>query len=116
MSTDVNFPMQDLDISPYLSEDLFPSPSCDIPSRKYLYDLTGVAHHSGSLNGGHYIAHVDTRDAHSSSQNWVCFNDSRVSPTSSAAIGGPSAYILFYRLKSTQPSSSSAADTMNNHL
>jgi ubiquitin C-terminal hydrolase len=106
MSTDVDFPMTGLDITPFVSAEL-QSEHSDVSSRPPLYDLAGVAHHSGSMNGGHYIAHVDTKGhcsggeatgpAETSGQNWVCFNDARVSPTSSAGIGGPSAYILFYR-------------------
>lgn len=111
MSTDVDFPTTGLDISPFVSAEL-QSEHSDRSSLPPLYDLAGVAHHSGSMNGGHYIAHVDTKDhsasergvgdaeggpAEESAQHWVCFNDARVSPTSSAGIGGPSAYILFYR-------------------
>jgi ubiquitin C-terminal hydrolase len=104
MFTDVNFPMSNLDLSPYLSPELAGAQGGgSTPGLSYLYDLVAVTHHSGTLNGGHYIAHVDTTDSvsasDSNSQNWTCFNDSKVTPTSSASIGGPSAYILFYRLK-----------------
>ena len=62
-----------------------------------------MTNHSGSLNGGHYLAHVDTKNLtypiNEANQSWLCFNDSRVSVASSTAIGGPSAYILFYKLK-----------------
>jgi ubiquitin C-terminal hydrolase len=95
--------MLNLDLSPYLTTEL----TRQISSSSYLYDLVAVAHHSGTLNGGHYIAHVDTTDistANSDScQNWMCFNDSRVTPAPSSSICGPSAYILFYRLKTCPP-------------
>jgi ubiquitin C-terminal hydrolase len=100
MVTDVDFPMLNLDLSPYLTTELARQDS----SSSYLYDLVAVAHHSGTLNGGHYIAHVDTADlsvatSDTRPQNWMCYNDSRVTPASASSICGPSAYILFYRLK-----------------
>lgn len=99
MSTEVDFPTANLDMSPYLTPELAEKQNS---SSSYLYDLTAVAHHSGTLHGGHYVAHVDTTNVFSSEKrppNWMCFNDSRVTPTSTATIGGSSAYILFYRLK-----------------
>ena len=138
-----------------------------------IYDLISVSNHCGTLNGGHYIAHVDTtstsnthickeqnhteeqvqqqqqqlkerqnvdEEANHQSFNsndtncltdedclttdpnskvvqsqpsncegqcnnikitprWMCFNDEHVSPASSTNIVGPSAYVLFYRLR-----------------
>lgn len=119
-----------------------------------MYDLVGVSNHCGTLNGGHYIAHVDTNagarsyyeqhkqstqghSSHSSNNGnpgnnaqfdnygsqekdddsddrlrdhigegpgtddsrWMCFNDERVSTASTANVVGPSAYVLFYRLR-----------------
>ena len=108
MSTDVDFPTNGLDISPFLSPEVRSEYSLD-KRRPQLYDLIGVAHHSGSMSGGHYIAHVDTQDysdrsqrlTDNSCQNWVCFNDARVTKMSPSSIGGPSAYILFYRQRNT---------------
>lgn len=104
MFTEVDFPMLNLDLSPYLTTELTRQDS----GSSYLYDLAAVAHHSGTLNGGHYIAHVDIADLSAttnsdSCQNWMCFNDSRVTPAPSSSLCGPSAYILFYRLKSCSP-------------
>lgn len=66
-------------------------------SNQVLYDLAGISHHSGSMQGGHYIAHVNTKTH--GDQRWMCFNDTRVSHISSNCIGGPSAYVLFYTLR-----------------
>lgn len=100
--TDVIFPVEDLNLTPYLSPDR-DTEHCSIlkdHKKQCTYDLIGVAHHSGSLHGGHYVAHCDTNGGHKGkSPSWMCFNDARVSPTSSSAIMGPSAYVLFYRLK-----------------
>ena len=67
-----------------------------------IYDLVGVSNHHGTLNGGHYIAHVDTTfggTQGSDTPRWVCFNDSRVSNANSNNIVGPTAYVLFYKLR-----------------
>ena len=106
-----------------------------------VYDLVGVSNHCGTLNGGHYIAHIDTNatattqgsnrgksrrksqrqrnqevdadalpdpDADADRDDdtepaaeprWVCFNDEHVSLTSSSSVVGPSAYVLFFRLR-----------------
>lgn len=70
-----------------------------------IYDLIGVSNHHGTLNGGHYIAHVDTTYAGSKGQSprWMCFNDSRVSLANANSISGPTAYVLFYKLREDQP-------------
>jgi hypothetical protein len=66
-----------------------------------LYDLIGVSNHHGSLNGGHYIAHVDTNYGRKSEKGprWMCFNDARVSNANTTSLAGPTAYVLFYRLR-----------------
>jgi ubiquitin C-terminal hydrolase len=71
-----------------------------------VYDLIGVSNHHGSLHSGHYIAHVDiTGGRVDQTPKWVCFNDARVSIASASSISGPTAYVLFYKLKEQQPSS-----------
>lgn len=86
-----------------------------------VYDLTGVVHHSGGINGGHYVAHVadgqvdeemttgnlpsalsgkgKAATGTADDRSWVCFNDAHVSPISPKHITGPSAYMLFYKLR-----------------
>jgi ubiquitin C-terminal hydrolase len=105
LCTEVTFPVHDLDIRPFVSSDkleceLLDSELCS--KNNYLYDLAAVAHHSGSMNSGHYIAHVDTNSGNiNTAPNWVCFNDSSVSVTTASSVNGPSAYVLFYRKKSS---------------
>jgi ubiquitin C-terminal hydrolase len=107
MNTDVKFPAAGLDLKSYLSTDSVElsklcsqgGDTCPPP----VYDLAGVANHSGGMNGGHYIAHVDgsddpaTKRDLSSDKDWLCFNDNRVSQSSISSAGGSSAYMLFYR-------------------
>jgi hypothetical protein len=66
-----------------------------------IYDLIGVSNHHGTLNGGHYVAHVDTDYGRSQGQSprWMCFNDARVSLAQAVHIAGPTAYVLFYKLR-----------------
>ena len=68
------------------------------------YDIVGVTNHSGSIHSGHYIAHVEIKNAIEKSiegkSKWMCFNDERVSkPKKEEAITGSSAYVLFYQLR-----------------
>lgn len=69
-----------------------------------IYDLVGVSNHHGSLNGGHYVAHVDTSygKEKGKEQRWMCFNDARVSNAQPSSIAGPTAYVLFYKLRETE--------------
>jgi ubiquitin C-terminal hydrolase len=160
--TDVGFPLADLDMSPYTSADKVAATSATSRAlscmkidldQKPIYDLVGVSHHIGGMQGGHYAAHVNTgagesrgggasglvsgrsrRSCHSTHsggpsgglgsgresettisdqtslasgesghtearQRWICFNDARVTQVSPANLLGPSAYVLFYRLK-----------------
>ena len=123
LSTDVSFPLAGLDMSSYMSADrkrlLEESSEEEILHRKSVpvYDLIGVSHHSGSMNGGHYVAHVDTSCGlgGASSARWMCFNDSRVSSASASNLGGPSAYVLFYRRRETVSSESSSEPVTVNH-
>jgi uncharacterized UBP type Zn finger protein len=76
-----------------------------------VYDLISVSNHHGTLHGGHYIAHVDTNVTKcpsssfkgnsnaGNSSRWICFNDARVSYANSSSIVGPTAYVLFYKLR-----------------
>lgn len=82
-----------------------------------IYDLLGVSNHHGSLNGGHYIAHVDTNNGYSTTnrgqQRWVCFNDARVSNANAASIAGPTAYVLFYRLRESSAGGSGGSEGLS---
>ena len=105
LSTDVNFPLHGLDLTPYLSLDR-PSGGCDhVHSGQPVYDLVSVSNHSGTMHGGHYVAHVNTAsgrgDPSDDNSRWVCFNDSRVSTVQVSNISGPSAYVLFYQQRAT---------------
>lgn len=81
----VSFPINDLDLSKYVS---------GYKPTSYKYDLYAVCNHSGGVNGGHYTAFVKN-----ASKQWIHFNDQSVTPISEATIVTPMAYCLFYRKK-----------------
>lgn len=99
--TDVNFPVLGLNVEPYLSRDRVSSNDSSDNINKnvqFIYDLVGVSNHSGNMNSGHYVAHVNTNMCVNDQEpRWVCFNDARVSLAHPSNIAGPSAYVLFYR-------------------
>ena len=61
--------------------------------RASTYKLYGISHHSGSLNGGHYIGEVKNLDT----GDWYNCNDSHCSKLKGGADNqSASAYVLFY--------------------
>lgn len=106
LSTDVNFPLFGLDLTPYVSLDRPSGGGDHLHTGPPVYDLVSVSNHSGTMHGGHYVAHVNTGSGRGDpssddSSRWVCFNDSRVSTVQVSNISGPSAYVLFYQLRAT---------------
>ncbi|MCF7799855.1 pentapeptide repeat-containing protein [Candidatus Babeliales bacterium] len=69
VDTNIKFPLQDLDVTNYLTED-----AKNLMGEKlYRYDLVGFIAHNGILSSGHYFAYVKHGD------EWTCVNDERVS-------------------------------------
>ncbi|XP_076023983.1 ubiquitin carboxyl-terminal hydrolase 2a isoform X2 [Genypterus blacodes] len=87
LSTFVNFPIKDLDLREFASEN----------SINAVYNLYAVSNHSGTTMGGHYTAYC----CNPSSGEWFTFNDSRVMPMSSSQVRSSDAYVLFYQLASS---------------
>ena len=79
----IDFPLENLDLSTYVQ---------GYNPRQYVYDLFGVCNHIGGVMGGHYTAF-----AKNSKNEWIHYNDSKVTPTNT--IITPMAYCLFYRKK-----------------
>jgi ubiquitin C-terminal hydrolase len=93
LTTDVVFPLKGLDLTPYLSG----STPINSSNPRPLYDLTGIAHHSGTMHGGHYVATCGV--GQEGALKWVNFNDSKTTSVSVNNLSGPSAYVLFYKLQ-----------------
>ncbi|XP_068172910.1 ubiquitin carboxyl-terminal hydrolase 2-like isoform X2 [Antennarius striatus] len=87
LSTFVNFPMKDLDLREFASEN----------NINAVYNLYAVSNHSGTTMGGHYTAYC----RNPSSGEWYTFNDSRVTPMSYTQVRSSDAYVLFYELASS---------------
>lgn len=82
----VNFPLEDLDLSKYIT---------GYNSASYVYDLYGVCNHIGNVFMGHYTAFVKN-----SSDEWIHYNDSSIEIIKDKSmIITPMAYCLFYRKK-----------------
>lgn len=82
----VNFPINNFDISPYMSE-----------TSKYphIYDLIAVSNQIGNLNGGHYYSYVKSLV----DNNWYNIDDDNVIKIDESDIITNNAYLLFYRLR-----------------
>ncbi|XP_071541979.1 uncharacterized protein [Panulirus ornatus] len=86
LSCTVEFPLEGLNLSRYASNS----------STSPLYNLIGVANHSGTTYSGHYTAYCK----HPYSGTWHEYNDSRVTHISTSRVCSPEAYVLFYELSS----------------
>ncbi|CCF58753.1 hypothetical protein KAFR_0F01560 [Kazachstania africana CBS 2517] len=91
----VNFPIENLDMSPYLVHK-------DDP-RGTVYDLYAVDNHYGGLGGGHYTAYVKNFI----DNKWYYFDDSRVYETDPEKSVSGSAYLLFYLRRGSNESGGS---------
>jgi ubiquitin C-terminal hydrolase len=96
MVTDVTFPMV-LDLKAYATPVAATADAAAVGNAAagHKYELYAVSNHMGGVGGGHYTAHCRVGGS-GGSTNWHTFNDSHVSATS-GSLGGPSAYVLFYR-------------------
>ncbi|XP_038623001.1 ubiquitin carboxyl-terminal hydrolase 8 isoform X2 [Tachyglossus aculeatus] len=83
LQTSVDFPLESLDLSPYV-----------IGSKSGLkrYNLFSVSNHYGGLDGGHYTAYCKN----AARQRWFKFDDHEVSDISVSSVKSAAAYILFY--------------------
>jgi len=82
----IDFPLTDLDLSPYVR---------GYNSQSFKYDLYGVCNHVGGVTGGHYTAFVRNIE-----NQWLHFNDQNVDVIENVqSVISPMAYCLFYRKK-----------------
>ena len=82
--TQVTFPTEGLDLSPFASEDRRSIPA--------VYDLFATTDHLGASGAaGHYVAH--RKDP----SGWRTFDDTTHAPTTPERLQGGAAYVLWYR-------------------
>eukprot|EP00667_Euglena_gracilis_P005729 EG_transcript_5770 len=92
LGQDIQFSLKEpLDMAPYCSGKPTLNNGATCEGR---YMLNGVINHMGTMEGGHYTAHCRS----AANNQWYEFDDSRVTKVAETAVGGPAAYILFYRL------------------
>lgn len=84
LSTLVEFPLTNLDMSPFLAKSVIGSPR--------RYDLYAISNHNGTPFMGHYTANCK----HPITGEWYNCNDSTVTKISTPKLVNADAYILFY--------------------
>jgi ubiquitin carboxyl-terminal hydrolase 20/33 len=99
----VSFPLEGLDLRPYVHKGTFKSleldnitsisSSLDCSSEVTNYDLMSVICHIGTAGGGHYICY----SLNANSQRWFEFDDHRVTEVSPATVQNCEGYVLFYK-------------------
>jgi ubiquitin carboxyl-terminal hydrolase 2/21 len=77
INLNVDYPIESLDMSNYLSNNVDPSTPNELVRNNSsytncLYDLYGISLHSGTESSGHYVAY----SKNPYSKKWHCFNDS----------------------------------------
>jgi ubiquitin carboxyl-terminal hydrolase 4/11/15 len=111
ITTEVNFPIEGLDLSPYLRNKQEKAPIYDlfaisVKQHPFFFalflslSLTHTTHtlaqqqnHTGGLGGGHYYSYAKNKF----DGRWYCFNDSSCSSISASEIITSNAYVLFYK-------------------
>jgi ubiquitin C-terminal hydrolase len=79
----INFPLKNLDLSPYC---------LNYTNSSAKFNLFGVCNHSGGVRGGHYYAYCLGDD-----NKWREFNDNQVSEILVENVVSSHAYVLFYK-------------------
>tara|TARA_Y100000816_G_C26066330_1_gene560438 strand:- start:434 stop:1486 length:1053 start_codon:yes stop_codon:yes gene_type:complete len=84
----VDFPLEGLNFKKYM---------IGYDKSKYIYDLYGIANHSGNVLGGHYTSFVKIKN-----NDWYLFNDTEIRKVNNIdKIKTPKAYCFFYRKRKT---------------
>ena len=84
----INFPVNGLDMSPYIKNQEVGQSSSECK-----YDLYAVSNHFGSLSGGHYTAFAKNPYF----KKWYNYDDSNVGRVSEGDVVTKAAYVLFFR-------------------
>lgn len=85
LNTLVNCDMCDIDLSSYVR---------GYNSASFVYDLYGVANHSGGSGGGHYTACVKNAN-----NKWYEFNDTHINEINARNVISSKSYCFFFRKK-----------------
>lgn len=104
LSTMVDFPLCDLDITPYVHEDARKE------GETFLYDLIAVCNHFGNVDFGHYIAFC--KDTIDGVEKWFEYDDNTVTEMKPEDVVTESAYMLIYQRKDAGNMSSAEVANM----
>uniref|UniRef100_A0A671U5S9 Ubiquitin carboxyl-terminal hydrolase n=1 Tax=Sparus aurata TaxID=8175 RepID=A0A671U5S9_SPAAU len=85
ISTHVSFPLEGLDLQPFLAK--------DGSAQTSNYDLLSVICHHGTASSGHYIAYC----RNDVNNLWYEFDDQSVTEVSESCVQNAEAYVLFYK-------------------
>lgn len=91
INTHVLFPLDGLDMQPFLHDSAAPSPPPTTTHRSQ-YRLLAVISHRGTFSGGHYVSYC----RHQSTGQWFEFDDAVVTIVSEEEVAKVQAYALFY--------------------
>ncbi|BDD55625.1 hypothetical protein MAP00_001119 [Monascus purpureus] len=84
----IDFPLS-INMLPYTTKQC----SKSIDRSKFIYDLSSAVVHKGKLDAGHYYAYCRHGD------EWMRFDDDKVTPASESEVLSCDAYLLFYSLR-----------------
>ncbi|KAF4089597.1 hypothetical protein AMELA_G00067680 [Ameiurus melas] len=90
ISTHVSFPLDGLDLQPFLAK--------DSSAQTTTYDLLSVICHHGTASSGHYVAYC----RNDLNQMWYEFDDQSVTEVSESCVQNAEAYVLFYKKSSEE--------------
>lgn len=93
LETFVSFPLDGLDMSPYLTSRIDLGRHGVGAHREFLYDAFAVVCHRGSCSGGHYVSYVRRED------KWYLCDDAFVTEVPIAVVENCMAYMVFYFLR-----------------
>lgn len=94
ISSYVSFPLDDLDMKPYLH--VSNKNRNNLTRYETEYELCSITCHYGSSNGGHYIAYARNY----LNEEWYEYDDSYCKKVDILTVQNTQAYVLFYRKKS----------------
>ncbi|KAJ5779765.1 Peptidase C19 ubiquitin carboxyl-terminal hydrolase 2 [Penicillium paradoxum] len=90
MNGHIDFPLS-VNMLPYtVKKDSLP-----VDMSQYMYDLTAVIVHQGTMDSGHYFAYTRLEN-----DTWVLMDDNRVTVAGVAEVLRQDAYLLFYSVRS----------------
>ncbi|XP_048576293.1 ubiquitin carboxyl-terminal hydrolase 31 isoform X2 [Nematostella vectensis] len=128
LHTLVEFPVNDLDMSPHLEprHKIIPDThsvltnwphwrrtrrSSGVAGEDNLYDLYAVCNHLGNMSGGHYTAHC----RNPTDGQWYLYDDTRVEQVPVNQVTTQAAYLLFYARRNLGCSSASESSGSLDH-